>query len=133
VIILDTHTLLWMDRDDPSLGAHARQIIEQAWRSDTVAVSAISIWEATMLTQRGRISLPVDAGVWRAELLQAGVREIPVDGRIAIHAVQLQGLHPDPADRFIIATALREGAMLVTADQQILDWQADMPRQDARQ
>ena len=80
MIFLDTHALLWMDRNDASLGAQSRRLIEDAWRTDTVAVSAISFWEAAMLAQRGRIVLPVAVETWRADLLHAGIREIPIDG-----------------------------------------------------
>jgi len=131
VIVLDTHALLWMDRNDPMLGPQARALIENTWRSDVVAVSAISFWETALLADRGRIVLPVPAEDWRLDLLQAGLREIAVDGRVAWHATRLEGLHRDPADRFIVATSVQLGATLVTADKQILDWDGDLPRQDA--
>ena len=121
-----------MDRNDASLGAQSRRLIEDAWRTDTVAVSAISFWEAAMLAQRGRIVLPVAMETWRADLLHAGIREIPIDGRIALLATSLNDLHRDPADRFIVATAMHHGALLVTADSKILEWQADLASQDAR-
>ncbi|HET9112692.1 MAG TPA: hypothetical protein VFN66_02335 [Burkholderiales bacterium] len=78
MIVLDTHTLLWMDRNDTSLGGQSRGLMENAWRTNTVAVSAISFWEVAMLVQRGRILLPVAADIWRADLLQAGIREIAI-------------------------------------------------------
>jgi PIN domain nuclease of toxin-antitoxin system len=131
VIVLDTHALLWMDRNDPMLGPQARALIENTWRSDVVAVSAISFWETALLADRGRIVLPVPAEDWRIDLLQAGLREIAVDGRVALHATRLEGLHRDPADRFIVATSLQLGATLVTADKQILEWGGDLLRQDA--
>ena len=131
MIVLDTHTLLWMDRNDDALGAQARCQIEEAWRTEGVAVSAISFWEAAMLAQRGRIVLPVPIEVWRAELLQAGVQEISIDGRIALLATSLENLHRDPADRFIVATALAHQALLVTADSKILNWAGVLRRQDA--
>jgi len=131
VIVLDTHALLWMDRNDPMLGPQTRELIEKNWRSDVVAVSAISFWETDLLADRGRVLVPVPAEAWRLDLLQAGLREIPVDGRIALLATRLEGLHRDPADRFIVATALQLSATLVTADTQILDWAGDLPRQSA--
>jgi PIN domain nuclease of toxin-antitoxin system len=106
-------------------------LIENTWRSDVVAVSAISFWEAALLADRGRIALPVPAEAWRVDLLQAGLREIALDGRVALLATRLEGLHRDPADRFIVATSYQLGATLVTADMQILGWGGDLPRQDA--
>ena len=132
MIVLDTHTLLWMDRDDPALGPLARRLIEEAWRVGEVAVSAISFWETAMLALRERIVLPLSATEWRSELLQAGIREIVLDGRIAIIATQLENIHRDPADRFIVATSLQLGATLLTADERILGWGSELPRQDAR-
>lgn len=132
MIVLDTHALLWMDRNDASLGSQSRRLIEDAWRTDTVAVSAISFWEVAMLAQRGRIVLPVTVETWRADLLQAGVREISINGRIAVLSTSFHDLHRDPADRFIVATAMQHGALLVTADSKILGWQAGLTRQDAK-
>lgn len=131
MIVLDTHALLWMDRNDQTLGPQTRDLIENTWRSDVVAVSAISFWETALLADRGRIVLPVPAEAWRLDLLQAGLREIAVDGRVALLATRLEGLHRDPADRFIVATSLQLGATLVTADRQILGWDGALPRQDA--
>ena len=131
-VILDTHALLWMDRNDPSLGSNARRQIEVAWRAGTVGVSAISFWEVAMLAERGRIVLPVPAERWRADWLQAGLVEIPLDGRVALLSCQVVNLHRDPADRFIVATALDRRVPLMTADQKILDWDGRLDRLDAR-
>jgi PIN domain nuclease of toxin-antitoxin system len=132
-VILDTHTLLWMDRDDPALGPQARRQIEAGWRAGTVAVSAISFWEVAMLAERGRVVLPVPVDRWRADWRQAGLIEIPLDGRIALLSCQLENLHRDPADRFIVATAIDRKLPLITADQKILDWTGQVDRLDARE
>lgn len=45
---------------------------------------------------------------------------VPVDNHIVVRAVQLEGFpHRDPADRFIVATALGLNATLVTADDRL--------------
>lgn len=121
-----------MDRDNPALGPVARCLIEDAWRAGQVAVSAISFWEVAMLAQRGRIVLPLPATEWRSDLLQAGLREIALEGRIAILASQLEIIHRDPADRFIVATSLQHQAALITADASVPAWASPLPRQDAR-
>lgn len=131
-MILDTHTLLWLDRDDPALGPESRRQVESAWRAGEVAVSAISFWEAAMLAQRGRIVLPLAPDRWRADWLQAGLIELPIDGRIALLAGALEDLHRDPADRFIVATAIARNEALMTADAKILGWPGPMSRFDAR-
>ena len=64
--------------------------------------------------------------------MRAGVIEIPVDGEIAILSTRLAGMHGDPADRLIVATALARGAVLVTADQKILAAKGGPQRLDAQ-
>jgi len=130
-VILDTHTLLWVDRNDSKLGSMARLQIEVAWRAGLLAVSAISFWEATMLAERDRISLPTSPERWRANWLRAGLVEVPIDGWIALQSCQLTNFHRDPADRFIVATALDRDLPLMTADKKILKWEGTLSRLDA--
>jgi len=51
-------------------------------------------------------------------------RELALDGHIGLEATQLPGLHSDPADRLIAATAVAHEACLVTADRRLLDSRA---------
>ena len=129
-MVLDTHVLLWLRRGDQRLGRKARREIDQAWRSDGVGVSAISFWEVAMLERKGRLSLKVPVGPWRREQLEQGIVEIPLDGEIGIRAVHLPGLHADPADRLIVATAL-DAHRLATADRRLLAWPGPLDRLDA--
>lgn len=131
MIILDTHALVWMDQDDAALGKAARRIVQTAWNAEGVAVSAISFWECEMLHGAGRLGLLQSSVGWRAELLAAGLIEIPVDGEIAMLSVRLDMPHKDPADRIIAATAIVKGAMLLTADAKLLKWKHALKRHDA--
>ena len=131
MILLDTHVLLWLDRDDASLGAQARSVIAQAWEAGSVAVSVISFWEAALLDQRGRIALGRSASQWRSDWLEAGLRELPLDGATALVGAALKDFHSDPVDRFITATALRHRACLLTADRSILAWPGSLQRTPA--
>jgi len=132
VILLDTHALLWLDQGLPRLGSRARQAADQALREGCLAVSAVSFWEAAVLVERGRVELDRPMEVWRQELLRSGVIEVPLDGRIAITAIGLPGLHGDPADRFIAATAILNEARLITADRRLLNWSGPLECLDAR-
>ena len=131
MILLDTHTVLWLRAGDPRLGPVARAEIQRAWESDAVGLSAISFWEMAMLRHKGRMRHPDNVAKWRQEQLDQGLIEIPVDGGIGIRAYNLVDFHPDPADRIIVATAL-EGHQLITADDRILNWPGDLSRLDAR-
>lgn len=131
MILLDTHTLIWLVENDAHLGAAAKQSIAAAEKQQAVAVSAISFWEIALLLRKQRLTLVSSAANWRDIALKLGVIELPLLGSIAITATALD-LHPDPADRFIVATALAHTATLVTADEKILGWQGPLLRQDAR-
>ena len=63
---------------------------------------------------------------WLADLLaRPGVRVAPLDSEVALSASYLPGqLHPDPADRLLIATARELDVPLVTRDQRILAYAA---------
>jgi len=133
VILLDTHALIWLTEGRPQLGDRARQLADEALAHDDLGVSAITFWETAMLHQRGRIQLVQPVEAWRRTLVDQGLRELPLTGEVGIAAAALIDFHPDPADRFITATALLHGAMLVTADDRILAWSGTLRRHDARQ
>jgi PIN domain nuclease of toxin-antitoxin system len=75
---------------------------------------------------------PADIRGWRVNLLALGLREIALTAEIALRATELEDLHGDPFDRIIVATALVEDAVLLTADRSLLAWPGRLRRQDAR-
>lgn len=131
MILLDTHAAIWFMRDDPALGKKARKAALAALDEDQLAVSAITFWEIALLIARRRLRSVDDPVELRSWMLRAGIREVPLTGEIAILAVGIDGLHADPADRMIAATALAHNAMLITADQMLLNWRSKVRRMDA--
>jgi len=132
VILLDTHALIWLVEASPKLGKSVGKIANKALKEDKLATSAITFWEVAMLTQRNRINLSLPTEVWRHRLLDMGLIEIPITGELGIRAVELKRFHGDPADRFIVATAILEGGTLVTADEAILGWSGELMCHNAR-
>lgn len=133
MLVLDTHTLIWLDEGSRRLGKAALLAINKALASGKLGISAISLWEITMLLQKKRLAMIMEPDVWFTELLQAGLLDLQMSGRIAIRAGQLESFHGDPADRIIVATALEYGGNLVTADEKILAWDKQKMTIDARQ
>lgn len=86
-----------------------------------------------MLQQSGKIELNGTAREWRRVVLDSGFREIVLGGEIAVLAATLPDLHRDPADRFLVATALSINATLLTADRKLLAWSGPLRRLDACQ
>jgi PIN domain nuclease of toxin-antitoxin system len=132
LILVDTHVLVWLDEGDPVLGATARERADQSLQDQELAVSTISFWEIAMLRQKGRLGVHRPLEPWRRGLIELGLIELPLDGQIAVSAGELDGLHGDPADRIIAATAMHHGAHLMTADRSLLSWSGPIECIDAR-
>jgi PIN domain nuclease of toxin-antitoxin system len=132
VILLDTNALIWLNLGLSQLGPGARRTADEALLEGRLAVSAVSFWEVAVLVERRRVELDRSIDRWHQDLLQSGLIEVPLDGRIAITAIGLPGLHGDPADRFIAATAILNEARLITADRRLLNWSGPLECLDAR-
>ena len=84
---------------------------------DGVGFSVISLYEIGLLIAKRRIEMTTPLKVWRLALIRNGLVEEPVTGAVAVAANDLQGLPNDPGDRLIAATAVTQGATLVTSDE----------------
>lgn len=114
IVVLDTCALLWLARGDKTLSHDGLSAIQH---SSIALVSAISAWEISLKHERKTIALPMEPLSWfKSVLVHHHLTLAPLDVDILIAANRLPWHHHDPADRFIIATALREKAAVVTAD-----------------
>ena len=120
--LLDTHILVWLMFGDPKLGRVARETIHNACIEDAALISAITPWEIGVLVSKKRIDLYRDVMEWvREALALPGFRLTPLSAEIAVASTRLPWeMHPDPADRILVATARHLGATLVTADEALL-------------
>lgn len=132
MLLLDTHVLVWLDEGNLRLGPAALMAINDALATSQLTVATISFWEVAMLMEKRRLMMRTEIEVWRSDLLQSGLQELPLRSETAIRAAQLHSFHGDPADRMIVATALENGATLVTADTKILAWAPLQQKMDAR-
>ena len=130
--LLDTHALIWLGNGDRRYGASARRFTDEVFAAEGLGVSVISFWEAALLHRRGRAVLPEPPLAWRERVLRNGIAEVPLDGATAILAEMIEQFHADPADRFIVATCISLGAILLTADDKILSWPGNLNRLDVR-
>ena len=120
MILLDTHAWLWWLYDPNHLCPRARETIDTASTSGGVAVSTISTWERALLVRKGRLELRLPVRDLESACAQLPFfRFIAVDVEIAIASVELDGLHADPADRLIVATARHAGLDLITRDERL--------------
>jgi PIN domain nuclease of toxin-antitoxin system len=131
-LVLDTNALIWLLKDSDRLGPRAARHVDEALHASRILVSATSFWEVAVLVAKERIELDMPVEQWRVDALRLGIEEIPLDGEIAIESVRLVGLHGDPADRFIVASAIKMRATLVTSDARLLAWKGPLACIDAR-
>ena len=118
-LLLDTHIWLWALLDPDRLSASVRAALQSS--ENELWLSPISVWEATLLAERGRVRVASDAQTWVRQLLDSMPwREATVTNDVAIMSRQLTLSNQDPADRFLAATACVMGLTLVTADERLL-------------
>jgi PIN domain nuclease of toxin-antitoxin system len=121
-VLLDTHVIIWLAQGT-AIGAEAQEEIHQASLQETVFISAISAWEIAQLAMRGRVSMQVPPGQWIDRFVATtGCSALPLTTESAIAAALLPPIHRDPADRFLIATAMLNDLALITRDTKILDY-----------
>lgn len=118
-LLLDTHIWLWSllepERLVPGVRAELQSSANELW------LSPISVWEAIVLVERGRIVVETDASEWIQEMVRAiPRREASLTHEVAIQSRQISLPHQDPADRFLAATARVYELTLVTADERLL-------------
>jgi PIN domain nuclease of toxin-antitoxin system len=124
IVVLDTHAWVWWISSPEELSRKAKKAIDAAAGHSSIYVSAISVWEVSLLVTIKRIQLTMDVDDWiaRCEALPF-LNFVPVDNLIATKANRLINYtNRDPADRMIIATAILLGGTVITKDRKILDY-----------
>ena len=119
-LLLDTHVWLWSQLRPERLSAQARDAVTDP--GSVLALSPVSIWEALLLAERGRVELAPDPWRWiRTALATRAMQELPLTHEVALRSRTVRLPHDDPADRFIAATAMVHGLTLVTADRTLIE------------
>lgn len=115
-LLLDTHIWLWSKLEPKRLGSRALE--ELSDEDNELWLSPVSVWEALVLMQKGRVQVK-DPFAW-VERAAEQLREAPLTQEIVRLGLALPLPHPDPADRFLAATAKVLKLTLLTADQTLL-------------
>ena len=115
-LLLDTHIWLWSKLEPRRLGR--KLLPELSDVNNELWLSPVSVWEALVLMQKGRIQ--VDNPFAWIERAAEQMREAPLTREIVSAGLALPLSHADPADRFLAGTAKILKLTLVTADQKLL-------------
>jgi PIN domain nuclease of toxin-antitoxin system len=118
-LLLDTHIWLWSLLEPGKLSRRVRMAINRA--QTELWLSPISVWELLVLAERDRIRLDAEPRVWVAEAIaRTPAQEAPLNFDVALRSRDILPRHQDPADRFLVATALTYELTLVTQDALLL-------------
>jgi PIN domain nuclease of toxin-antitoxin system len=118
-LLLDTHIWLWALLEPERLSPAVRAALES--NDNELWLSPISVWEALLLAERGRVRVDTTPTEWVEAMVRAlPRREAALTHDIAVASRQLTLSHEDPADRFLAATAQVMGLTLVTADARLI-------------
>ncbi len=115
--ILDTHCLIWFQENNPKIPARVMQIIQDV--ENKICFSQVSLFEIAIKKAIGK--LPDFVGSIN-DLYDAAIKDdfsfLPIDNSHinAYESVPLFNEHRDPFDRLIIATAINEDMVILSAD-----------------
>ena len=116
-LLLDTHIFLWFITGDDRLIPRFRSAIEE---SEDVYLSVVSLWEATIKFQLGKLPLPGTPHPWlSAQREQHGIASLLLNEASVSRLADLPPHHRDPFDRMLVAQATVEGITLLTLDKHL--------------
>ena len=119
-LLLDTHIWLWSVFEPTRLSRRVAKELETD--TNELWLSPISTWETLVLMEKGWISVTDDDAHSTVDaMLRAGpFREAALTHAVVAESRKIELPHPDPADRFLAATAKLYDLTLVTADERLL-------------
>ena len=115
-LLLDTNIFLWCVLDDARLSKKTREIILNA---DESYVSSASIWEIAIKKSIGKLDAGNDIGELADTIQASGFIELSITAKHAAAVQRLEQIHRDPFDRLLIAQAICEPLIFLTADKEL--------------
>jgi len=113
--LLDTMIWLWSVDSVEKLNQECRDVLENG--REEIYFSAATAWEISIKARLGKLHLPgPPAQVIPAFMAKQGLRPLPVTHLHAVKVYDLPLHHNDPFDRLIIAQAISEEMVVLTAD-----------------
>ncbi len=121
-ILLDTNILIWVTASPEKVPENILHQIQDT--KNTIFFSAASIWEIAIKHTFGKPDFFFNPLIIHQALVENNYTELPITSNHAIAIQHLQKIHKDPFDRMLIAQAIAENMLLMTADQTIVKYPA---------
>lgn len=115
-ILLDTNIFLWCILDDAKLTKKTKDLIIEA---DERYISSASIWEIAIKKSLGKLDSNNEIENLTNAIEESGFLELPITAKHAAAVYHLKHIHRDPFDRLLIAQAICEPLIFITADVQL--------------
>jgi PIN domain nuclease of toxin-antitoxin system len=120
-LLLDTHVFLWFISGDERLPAGMRDSIRSS--ENEVHLSVISLWEALVKHQLGKLPLPQPPETYLPfQRDRHQIASLPLDEASIVRLADLPPLHRDPFDRMLICQAIQHALTIVTVDDTIAQY-----------
>jgi PIN domain nuclease of toxin-antitoxin system len=114
-LLLDTHAFLWFVLNDSQLSQKALQLIVEP--AHDILISPASYWEIAIKVSLGKYHLPGSFQDWMEQQIVVNAFQIlPITIAHAATVSALPFHHRDPFDRLLIAQALTEKIVIISAD-----------------
>lgn len=113
-LLLDTHAFMWCDSEPEKLSRRVQELCKDP--ENILLLSVVSIWEMQIKSQLGKLKLRMPLPELIREQQENGIEILPVEPNHTFALDSLPNHHKDPFDRLLIAQAIVEGAVLVSAD-----------------
>ena len=121
-LLLYNYAVIWdANGTDAALSTRLRKAHEDR---TPIWMSPITAWEIGTLAAGGRIGIARPVLSWFEDVVaKSGAKVADLGPRTLVASTELpEGMHRDPADRIIVATAREHGLRIVTRDRKILSY-----------
>ena len=113
-LLLDSHTFLWWNNEPDKLSPRVLEMCKDS--ENALFVSVASIWELQIKFQLGKLRLYKPLAEIIRQEQENGIDILSVEAPHVFALDSLPNHHKDPFDRLLVAQAIVEGAVLVSAD-----------------
>ncbi|MCL2501427.1 MAG: type II toxin-antitoxin system VapC family toxin [Defluviitaleaceae bacterium] len=115
--LIDTHVIIWLAINSFELPKNIKDVIEQP--ENDIYICSASLWEIAIKMNLGKLDLKQPLVKLLDDIKTCGFNTLQVDDKYLCKLIDLPYIHKDPFDRLIISTALVEGLIIITTDENI--------------